>query len=133
MNALVSKLVKARTEGLNRFDVWGTGVAVREWLFAPDFARVVTEVVARLGTDRFDQPFSVAQKHGWSVREIVDTLVDELGFDGEIAWDRTKPDGAPRKVMDDARFRSLFPEFRFTGLREGIRQTVAFYRSAYPY
>jgi GDP-L-fucose synthase len=133
MNALVSKLVKARAEGLSRFEVWGTGAPVREWLYAGDFARVLLETLGRIGTEPFDHPINIGQRHGWSVREIVDVLVDELGFTGEVAWDRTRPDGAPRKVMDDARFRKFFPDFAFTGLRDGIRKTIAYYESVYPY
>jgi GDP-L-fucose synthase len=133
MNALVSKLVKARREGLPEFPVWGTGAPIREWLYAPDFARVLLEVLGRLDSDAFDEPVNVGQKHGLSVREIVDLLVAELGYEGRVTWDLSKPDGAPRKVMDDARFRKHFPDFRFTALKDGIGATVRYYESVYPY
>jgi GDP-L-fucose synthase len=133
LNALVSKLVKARAERLPEFVVWGTGAPIREWLFAPDFARVLLDVVGRLDRDPFDAPVNVGQKHGLTVREIVDILVAELGYGGRVVWDREKPDGAPRKVMDDRLFRERFPDFRFTALKDGIRATVGFYESVYPY
>jgi len=133
LNALVSRLVKARAESRASVEVWGTGSPVREWLYAGDFARVVREAIDRLADEPFDRPLNIGQRQGWSIREIVEVLAEELGFSGEIAWDRTRPDGAPRKVMDDTRFREAFPDFVFTDLREGIRRTIAYYRSIIPY
>ena len=133
LNALVSKVVRAKAEGRPDIEVWGTGTPVREWLYAPDFARVVRDAVARLDSEPFDEPVNVGQRHGWSVREIVEVVVREAGFQGRVVWDPSKPDGAPRKVMDDARFRRLWPDFRFTDLREGVRRTIVHYESLWPW
>lgn len=133
LSALVSKVVKARREGLPSIQVWGTGVAVREWLFAPDFARVVDEILRR-GEDGFvESALNIGQSSGLSVRALLEIIVDVTGYAGEIVWDRTKPDGAPVKVMDDVRFRQKFPEFVFTPLQDGIAKTAAYYDSVYPY
>jgi GDP-L-fucose synthase len=133
LNALAAKFVKAKREQLKRVEVWGTGVAVREWLFAGDFARIIVETLSRLDEQHFDTLRSIAQNDGWSVRQLVDELVRAIGFDGEVVWDRAKPDGAPRKVMDDALFRKAFPDFRFTPFREGLKKTIEFYESIYPF
>ncbi|MCG5053725.1 MAG: NAD-dependent epimerase/dehydratase family protein [Myxococcales bacterium] len=131
LSALVSKVVKAKRLGERKLEVWGTGIAIREWLYAPDFARIVAEV---LGEDlALPAAFNVAQASGLSVRELVDILVEETGFSGEIIWDRSKPDGAPIKVMDDELFRRVFPAFKFTPIREGIASTASYYESVFPY
>jgi GDP-L-fucose synthase len=133
VNALVGKLVKASAEERDSFEVWGSGVAVREWLYAGDFGRLVLDVVGRADSPAFDGPVNLAQKRGFSIREVVDFLVAELGYPGRVVWDRSRPDGAASKVMDDTRFRRVFPDFRFTDLAEGVRRTAAYYRSRLPY
>ena len=133
LNALVAKIVKVTKEGCERLDVWGTGTAIREWLYAADFARFAVEAMERLDEDAFAEPLNVAQNRGHSVKDIVQIITEEAGFTGEIDWDRDKPDGAPCKVMDDARFRSVFPDFAFIDLRTGVRQTMEYYQSVYPY
>ena len=133
LNALVSKAVKAKKEGHSHLEVWGTGVAVREWLYARDFARIVLEVVARRRDEALDAPVNVGQNFGLSVRDLVDLVVAQVGFRGEVIWDKSKPDGAAMKTMDDARFRTLFPKFSFTTMQDGIGATIAYYESRYPY
>jgi GDP-L-fucose synthase len=67
------------------------------------------------------------------VRELVDLILREMKFDCKIKWNREMPDGAPRKVMDDNRFRKIFPQFEFTDMRKGIAETVNYYESIYFY
>ena len=131
VNALVGKLVKACAEEKDSFEVWGSGVAVREWLYAGDFGRLVLDVVGR--PDDFREPVNLAQNRGFSIREVVELLIAELGYRGRVVWDRARPDGAPSKVMDDTRFRRCFPGFGFTDLADGVRRTAAYYRTRLPY
>ncbi|MBI2478228.1 MAG: NAD-dependent epimerase/dehydratase family protein [Planctomycetia bacterium] len=133
LNALAAKVVKASLEGDFEIEVWGTGTAVREWLFAGDFASVVVDTMTRPDDPCFAQPLNVGQRRGYTVREIVESIVAECGYAGDFRWDAAKPDGAPRKVMDDARFRLAFSGFTFSNLQQGIRATLAYYRSIYPY
>lgn len=133
LNALVSKVVAAKARGDAELPVWGSGVAVREWLYAGDFARLLIELLPRLGERVFDEPVNIGQKQGLSVREILAAIVEETGYQGRITWDTARPEGAPCKVMDDERFRQLFPRFGFTQFRSGLRSTIEFYESIYPY
>lgn len=133
LNALVSKFVKAERTKQDELTVWGTGVAVREWLFAPDFARLVYEVLQNPDRPGLEQPTNVAQNDGLSMRELIDIIQDKFKFGGRLVWDKTKPDGAPRKIMDDHKFRQIFPDFCFTDFTEGIEATVKYYESVYPY
>ena len=134
LNALVSRIVKAKKEKLPSIEVWGSGIAIREWLFAKDFARIVAETIARLSADYgFFDPVNIAQNFGLSIRELVELIVQEAGYEGEIVWNRNMPDGAPKKVMDDKRFCKLFPTFKFTNIKDGISETIKYYESCYPY
>ncbi len=133
LNALVSKLVKIKKENKKELDVWGRGIAIREWLFAGDFARVLSETVEKINSDRFDNPVNIGQKFGVSVRELLEIIIEELSCPVKLNWNRDMPDGAPCKIMDDSAFRKLMPDFEFTEMRTGIRETIRYYESIYPY
>lgn len=132
LNALCARVVKAQITGAD-ITAWGTGTPVREWLFAGDFARVVAEVLTDVQDPRWDAPFNIGQSDGLSVKDLLELVVHATGFTGQVAWDSDKPDGAPRKVMDNVLFRQRLPEFSFTPLDQGMDETIAWYRSIYPY
>ncbi len=133
LNALAAKFVKAQRENTSCIDVWGTGIAIREWLYAKDFARLVAEIVTNPNKLGLDEPLNVAQNFGLSVRELTSLIKESVGFGGVVRFDPSRPDGAPKKVMDDNRFKKVFPSFSFTALGEGIKQTVEHYKAIYPY
>ena len=133
LNALISKFVKAEHTGQAELPIWGTGVAIREWLYAPDFARLVWEVLQNPDRPGLEQPTNLAQNDGLSVKELVGIIQDKFDYKGQLTWDTSKPDGAPKKVMDDHKFRQVFPEFQFTDFEAGIAETVKYYDSVYPY
>ena len=133
LNALISKFVKAEHTGQAELPIWGTGVAIREWLYAPDFGRMLWEVIQQPTRPGLQAPLNVAQNDGLSVKALVDIIQSKFNYKGQLTWDATKPDGAPKKVMDDTRFRQVFPEFKFTDFEEGIAETVKYYESVFPY
>ncbi|MFC6223015.1 NAD-dependent epimerase/dehydratase family protein [Hymenobacter artigasi] len=133
LNALISKFVKAEKLGQPELSIWGTGLPIREWLYAPDFARLVWEVLQNPVRTGLDQPTNLAQNDGLSVRELVDIIQAKFGYHGQLRWDASKPDGAPKKVMDNAKFRQVFPLFRFTDFQDGIAETIKYYESVFPY
>ncbi|MBD2715728.1 NAD-dependent epimerase/dehydratase family protein [Microvirga sp. STR05] len=133
LNALVSKFVKAEKIKQTELPIWGTGVAVREWLYARDFARLLWEIMLIPDRAGLEQPLNVAQNDGLSVKELVDIIQSKFDYQGKVVWDHSKPDGAPKKVMDDTRFRRVFPDFKFTDFEQGIANTIAYYESVFPY
>lgn len=133
LNALVSKFVKAGQEPGSQVEIWGTGVAIREWLYARDFARIITSIVKKPLNGEFSKPVSVAQNFGLSIKELVDIIMKCFKYNGQVNWDSKMPDGAPKKVMDDTEFRKIFPDFEFTCMHKGIQETTNYYLSKYPY
>ena len=133
LNALVSKFVKAEKIRQAELPIWGTGVAIREWLYARDFARLVWEVLLLPDRAGLEQPLNLAQHDGLSVKELVDIIQAKFDYQGQVVWDGSKPDGAPKKVMDDTRFRQVFPDFQFTDFEQGIANTIAYYETVFPY
>lgn len=133
LNALISKFVKAEEQGNPELVIWGTGKAVREWLFARDFGCIVLEVLRDPAKKALEKPLNIAQKSGLSIKELVEIIIGYFHFSGKIVWNSSMPDGAPEKVMDDTKFRGAYPDFAFTSFTEGIPLTIDYYRSVYPY
>jgi GDP-L-fucose synthase len=124
--ALIKKCVDAVKNGAPYIDVWGTGSASREFLYVADAARAIV-----LATERYGgaDPVNIGAHREITIRELI-TLMGELtGFKGEIRWDATKPDGQPRRCLDTTRARELFGFTAKTDFREGLRETIEWYRS----
>jgi GDP-L-fucose synthase len=126
LNALIIKFVRAAKHGEPEVEVWGTGLPIREWLYVKDFAEAVRRVVAS-GDHPLD-PVNIAQNRGYNVRELVQLIQEQTGYGGAIAYNARYQDGSPKKVMDDHLFQQRFPDFGFTQLSEGIRETIDYYR-----
>jgi GDP-L-fucose synthase len=133
LNALAAKFVKAKATDEKEVVIWGTGIAIREWLYAADFARLVLEIICAPDMVGLSEPLNIGKNFGLSVRELVEIIAKATNYTGNIRYDHSMPDGAPRKVMDERRFRKVFADFIFTPLSEGIRRTINFYESIFPY
>lgn len=133
LNALISKFVKAKKLNEKRIKVWGTGVAIREWLYAKDFAKIVNRFLSHEICYPLSEPINIGQNFGLSVKDIVQIINKHFDNKFEIEWDDSMPDGAPRKVMSDIKFRKYFPDFNFTPMELGITETIQYYEYIYPY
>ena len=125
LNGMMIRMIQARREGADTFEIWGTGRPIREWGYVDDVVRVLS-AGASLDID-LGYPVNIAQNHGYSIAESAAIIASEIGFEGQLVFNTEFADGAPRKVLDDRRFRKLFPDFQFTEHRDGIRTTVVYY------
>ena len=133
LNALISRFVKAEMTKATDITLWGTGAAIREWLYADDFGRIVLSIIQNQHMLGLAEPVNVAQNFGLSVKELVQVIQAHFKNPVSIKWDAGMPDGAPKKVMDDNRFKKVFPAFQFTDFNQGIETTIEYYRKLYPY
>jgi GDP-L-fucose synthase len=126
--ALIKKCVDAVRAQAPSIDVWGTGSASREFLYAEDAARAIV-----LATARYDgaEPVNIGAHREITIRELVTLIAELCGFEGELRWDASKPDGQPRRCLDTTRARELFGFTASTDFREGLRQTIDWYRKTY--
>lgn len=99
--------------------LWGTGGALREFLYVDDLAQAVIFLL-----DNYNEPGPINVGFGEevSIRELAQLIAGITGFEGEIAWDVTRPDGTPRKLLDSSRLRGLGWEPK-TSLLEGVLRT----------
>jgi GDP-L-fucose synthase len=124
--ALIRKFIHARDTGAATVDVWGTGSASREFLYVEDAARAIV-----LATELYDsaEPVNVGAGREVTIRELVEMISDIVGFEGEIVWDTSKPDGQPRRMLDTTRARKTFGFDAEVELDDGLRRTIEWWEA----
>ncbi len=122
---LIRKMVDAQVTHEREVVLWGDGSPTREFLYVDDAAEGI--VLASLKYDGAD-PVNLGTGEEISIRELAEVIAAETGFEGEVVWDTTKPNGQPRRKLDTSRAKQLFGFEAKTPFRDGIRRTVAWYR-----
>ena len=119
--ALIRKMLEANGEVV----LWGDGSPTREFLYVDDCAAGL-----QLAAERYDggDPVNLGTGVETSIRELAETIADLTGFEGEIVWDTSMPNGQPRRQLDASRAEALFGFRAETPLRDGLARTIAWYR-----
>lgn len=122
--ALIRKCVEARRRGDHQIVCWGSGTPTREFLYVEDAAEGIL-----LAAEHYNKPEPVNLGSGTeiSIRNLAALIARLSGFDGEIVWDRSKPDGQPRRCLDVTRAEREFGFRARTPLEEGLRRTIAWF------
>ena len=122
--ALIRKVQEAQLTRSRFIEAWGTGSASREFLFVRDAAKAITAA-----TDRYDggEPVNIGSGAEIAIRELTELICELSGYEGEIRWDATKPDGQPRRCLDTTRATAAFGFSAETSLRDGLTETIAWW------
>jgi len=130
--ALLRRFHECKVENSPQIKVWGTGNAMREFLYVTDMAEACVHVMnleQKIYTDNTEPMLShinVGTGQDVTIKELAETISDVVGYQGEIVWDSSMPDGTPRKLMDVSRLRALGWEAK-TSLREGLETTYRWF------
>ena len=124
--ALIKKFVEAKEKREKEVVVWGTGKPTREFLYVADAARGIL-----LATQKYDKPEPVNLGAGFeiSIKELAELIRELTGFKGKIVWDKTKPDGQPRRKLDTARAKKEFGFTAKTSFEKGLKATLDWYKT----
>jgi GDP-L-fucose synthase len=122
---VVPALVRKMLAGTPEVVLWGDGSPTREFLYVEDAADAFV-----LAADRYSgsEPLNVGTGVEISIRELAETIADLTGFEGEIVWDESMPNGQPRRRLDTERAAELLGFRAQTALRDGLEKTIAWYR-----
>jgi GDP-L-fucose synthase len=124
--AFIRRFVEAKESGRSQETLWGTGSPMREFLHVDDLAAAVV-----MAGEKYDsaQHMNIGSGEDLTIKALAELVAELAGFTGEIAWDSSKPDGTPRKVLDVTKVKSLgwAPAI---SLREGIASTIEWYIDA---
>ena len=123
--ALIKKALDAKEAGIKELVVWGDGSPTREFLFAADAAEGIL-----LATERYNdiEPVNIGSGEEISIKDLVTIIAEETGFDGDIIWDTSKPNGQPRRKLDTQRAKEAFGFESTTLFREGLRKVIDWYQ-----
>ncbi len=125
--ALIRKMIEAQERGERQIVLWGDGTPTREFLHVEDCAEAMALAAARYdGPD----PVNLGTGEEIAIRDLAALIAELTGYEGEIVWDTSKPNGQPRRRLDTSRAEALFGFSARVGLREGIERTVAWFRAA---
>lgn len=124
--ALIKKVDDAIRTGASSIDVWGTGTATREFLYVADAAEAIVQA-----TSSYDgsEPVNIGAGEEISIKELVHLIAELMGYTGELNWQTDKPDGQPRRKLDTTRARDYFGFSAHTSLRDGLTETINWYRA----
>jgi GDP-L-fucose synthase len=126
--ALIRKFYEAKRDKAPEVVLWGTGRAVREWLYVEDAAEGIVRAAERYNDA---EPLNIAVGKGSSIAELAAVIREIVGYEGKIVYDPTKPDGALHKVGDIAKMKSVLGWEPPTPIRDGIRRTLQWFAAHY--
>jgi GDP-L-fucose synthase len=127
--ALIKKCVDAREAGNDQIEVWGDGSPTREFLYVEDAAEGIL-----LAAERYDQshPVNLGSAYEISIKDLVEKVARLTQFRGRIVWDKTKPNGQPRRKLDVSRAKEFFGFSAETSFEEGLKATIEWYVASRP-
>ncbi|OGN15200.1 MAG: GDP-fucose synthetase [Candidatus Yanofskybacteria bacterium RIFCSPHIGHO2_02_FULL_43_22] len=122
--ALIKKVADAKNKGQKHIDVWGTGGASREFLYVEDCAEGIV-----LATEKYDKmgPVNLGASREIKIKDLVKIICELMDFKGEIRWDKTKPDGQPRRMVDATLAHKEFGFKAKTDFEKGLKKTIGWY------
>lgn len=125
--ALIRKCLEAKNAGVEYIEAWGDGSPTREFLYVEDAAEGIL-----LAAERYDssEPVNLGSSFEISIKELTETIARLTGFEGEIRWDTSKPNGQPRRKLDTSRARERLGFESQITFEEGLKRTIQWYISS---
>ena len=119
-------MIRKFHEAKDKVTLWGDGSAMREFLYVDDLAEAAFKCMVNYDSEEI---INVGTGKDITIKELAETIADVVGFKGEIVWDKSKPNGTPRKVLNVDKIKSLGWKPK-VGLREGIEKTYELYKES---
>jgi GDP-L-fucose synthase len=124
---LIHKMYNAQRDNTD-FVVWGSGKPLREFIYSKDIAKLSEWAVNNYNDP---EPIIFSNSEEISIENLVDLLVKEFNFKGKVVFDKSKPDGQFRKPSDNSKLKSYLPNFEFTSIEQGLKETINWFIENY--
>jgi GDP-L-fucose synthase len=108
--------------------VWGSGKPLREFIFSKDVATLTEWVLKNYNES---EPIILSTSDEISIKDVVSIIMEIMNFKGNVIFDKTKPDGQYKKPSDNSKIKNYLPNFKFTSLYDGLKETIEFFESNY--
>ena len=110
------------------FKIWGTGKPLREFIYSKDVSKLTKWVLENYNEV---EPLILSTSQEISIKDVVDLIVQHMNFKGEVVWENDKPDGQFRKPSDNSKLLSYLPDFEFTPIEVGLKETIDWFNINY--
>ena len=126
--SLIHKCYLAKTNNTD-FNVWGSGTPLREFIYSKDIGKLTNWAL-----ENYDEsePIIFSTSHEISIKDLVGLIVGIIGFEGDVVWQSDKPDGQFRKPSSNKKLMSYVPDFKFTPIEVGLKETIEHFTQNYP-
>ena len=126
--SLIHKCFLAR-ENKTDLTIWGSGEPLREFIHSKDVATLSNWVL-----ENYDEsePIILSTSEEMKIKDIVDIIVENMNFKGNVVYDKTKPDGQFRKPSDNSKIKKYLPDYKFIKFEEGVKETIEWFENNYP-
>ena len=124
--ALIKKCFDAMDNHSDKMEVWGTGLATREFFYVEDAAEAI--YLATLSYNK-SEPVNLGAGSEISIKDLVVMIAELSGFSGEVVWDKSKPDGQPKRMLDTSKALKEFGFKAKTDIQAGLKKTIEWYRN----
>lgn len=125
--SLIHKCYLAR-ENKTPLTIWGSGNPLREFIFSKDIAKLTEWVLYNYNEN---EPIILSTSEEIPIKNVVDIIVEIMNFKGDIIFDSSKPDGQFRKPSDNTKIKNYLPDFKFTTLYDGLKETIEYFENNY--
>lgn len=122
--ALILKFYNAMKAGEREVTIWGTGEASREFLYAEDCAEAIKLAIEK---DVEPEPINIGTGSEIKIKDLVTEIGEQMGYEGEIVYDNSKPDGQPRRCLDTSRAKARLGFEAKTDFATGLKQTIEWF------
>ena len=128
VGALIRKFVEAAKNNSPKVECWGTGSPKREFMFCKDAGEAIVQALEKYNQA---EPLNIGTGEEVTIKRLVDIIAGVVGYEGEIFWDTSKPDGQMKKLLDTTKMKSIL-DVDLVSLEDGIKQTIDWYRRNNP-
>ncbi len=126
--ALIKKIETARVHGLKTVEIWGTGKATREFLYVTDAAEAIILAAEKYNNS---EPVNIGAGFEISIKDLAEKIKKMTGYTGKLLFNKTKPDGQPRRMVSTSKAKKEFGFEAKTSLTDGLQNTIAWYRKSH--
>jgi GDP-L-fucose synthase len=123
---VIRKMMDAKEQGQDHVMLFGDGSPTREFLYVSDAARGIILAAEHYNSS---EPVNLGSAFEISIKDLVEIIAEEVGFEGELRWDTDKPNGQPRRKLDVSRAEEEFDFTSQTNFHEGLRNTIIWYKA----
>ena len=125
--SLIHKCYLAR-ENKTSLNIWGSGDPLREFIFSKDVAELTEWVLHNYNEN---EPIILSTSEEISIKDVVSIIIELMNFKGNVIFDTSKPDGQYRKPSDNSKIKSYLPDYKFTTIYEGLKETIDYFEKNY--